>query len=118
MHFRVILSALSVALFVTLPTSPAQAGCQTHVDAYGNTSFGCGADMNSGHTRTNRFGNTTGRIGGQRLNRYTDPYGNTTGRLGGQRFRSRTDPYGNTTGRIGNRRFRCRTDALGNARCR
>ena len=46
---------------------------------------------------TDSYGNTTGTIGGNRLNLNTDPFGNTTGTIGGGRVNCYTDPYGNTT---------------------
>lgn len=54
---------------------------------------------------TDNYGNTTGRIGDDRVNIHRDNYGNTTGRIGEDRVNLYTDSYGNTTGRIGDQRI-------------
>jgi hypothetical protein len=51
------------------------------------------------------FGNTTGRIGGERLHTYSDSLGNTTGRIGDETISIYRDSLGNTSGRIGDQRL-------------
>lgn len=113
----------------------AQAACRQFSDKSGNTTIICD-DGTSGHTYTDAYGNTSGRVGNQNINihtdrngnttgnvgdksvqTYKDPYGNTTGRVGDKPVNTYTDPYGNTTGTVGNKPQYCFADAYGNRTC-
>ena len=69
-------------------------------------------------TSKDRWGNTSGSIGGKSFSTSTDRWGNTSGSIGGQSYRSSTDRWGNTSGSIGGKSFSCSTDRWGNTSCR
>jgi hypothetical protein len=46
------------------------------------------------NTYTDRYGNTTGWIGGKYISTYSDGYGGTTGTIGNKRISTYGDGYG------------------------
>ena len=59
-----------------------------------------------------------GNCTGSGISTYADDSGNTSGRIGGDRMNLYGDSLGNTSGRIGDRRINCYTDRLGKTSCR
>jgi hypothetical protein len=84
-------------------------------DRYGNTTGWVGGKYMS--TYSDSYGGTTGTIGNKRITTYEDGYGNTTGTIGRDRINLYTDPSGTTTGTIGRRRLNCYTDRFRTTTC-
>ena len=84
-------------------------------DRYGNTTGWVGGKNIS--TYSDGYGGTTGTIGNKRVNTYEDGYGRTTGTIGRAQVDIYSAPSGHTTGTIGRRRLNCYTDRFRTTRC-
>ena len=86
-----------------------------YTDRYGNTTGWVGGKYVS--TYNDGYGGTTGTIGNKHITTHEDGYGNTTGTIGRDRINLYTEPSGTTTGTIGRRRLNCYTDRFRTTRC-
>ncbi|WP_424811033.1 hypothetical protein [Roseococcus sp. YIM B11640] len=103
------LLALPMVLF------PLLASAQVQTDRYGNTTGRIGqAPVQMQH----QGGLTTGRIGDTPIQAQTDRFGNTTGRIGNTPFIGQTDASGTTRGIAGGRQFTCTPNGIGGQTCR
>jgi hypothetical protein len=87
----------------------------TYTDRYGNTTGWVGGKYIS--TYSDGSGGTTGTIGNKRISTYGDGYGYTRGTIGRDQVNTYTDRSGFTTGTIGRRRVNCFTDRLRTTKC-
>lgn len=72
---------------ILLASSTLSAGPLSAQSIYCNRYGACSGTTSNGqyvNTYTNRYGGTSGTIGGQNVNLYTNRYGGTTGTVGGR----------------------------------
>ena len=87
----------------------------TYTDRYGNTTGWIGGKYIS--TYGDGYGGTTGTIGNKPISTYGDGYGYTRGTIGRDQVNTYTDRSGFTTGTIGRGRVNCFTDRLRTTKC-
>ncbi|TCH96593.1 hypothetical protein EJV46_18565 [Roseococcus sp. SYP-B2431] len=105
---------LLLALTLLL-AGPGLATAQLQTDRFGTTTGRIGGAPVQGLTRN---GMTTGRIGERGFQVQTDRFGNTTGRIGDAPVIGQRDALGNTRGTVGGRPFSCTANGMGGQTCR